>query len=240
MAQFIYFEFRSHYIKEVDRQRTAMSESSQVVQRIVKSGVVAVLRGVCEAQIAPVSRAIYEAGVGAIEVTADGSRVGEKIAAVDRELADTDAVVGAGTVLDSPTAQSVIEAGATFVLAPDCNPEMIRTCNRQEVVSIPGVMTPTEAVTAIEAGADILKMFPATTVGPGHVSALQGPLRGIDIMPTGGVSTENVASFFDAGAVAVGAGSALVDYDAIDDDDMQQVRKTAGEFVDAVESARSQ
>lgn len=216
-----------------------MVEPTQVEERILDSGVVAVLRGVDEEQLTSVARAIYEAGVGAIEVTADGTNVREKITAVDRELADTDAVVGAGTVLDPPTAQSVIDAGATFVLAPDCNPEVIRTCNRHGVVSIPGVVTPTEAVTALEAGADILKLFPATTVGAGHVSSLRGPLGDVDIMPTGGVSPENVAAFFDAGAVAVGAGSAIVDYDAIDAGDMERVRKTASEFVEAVRSARS-
>jgi len=172
-------------------------------------------------------------------VTADGKNVRDKIAAVDQELADTAAVVGAGTVLDAPTAQSVIDAGAEFILAPDCNPDMIHTCNRRGVIAIPGVMTPTEAVTAIEAGADILKLFPAATVGAGHVSSLQGPFGDVDIMPTGGITPENVAEFFEAGAVAVGAGSAIVDYDAIDDEDMEQVRDTASEFVDAVASARS-
>ena len=216
-----------------------MASKNQVAQRITESGVVAVLRGVSEDQITAVARALYEGGVGAIELTADGTRVGERIAAVDRELADTDAVIGAGTVLDGPTAQSVIEAGASFVLAPDCNPEMIRTCNRHDVVSVPGVMTPTEAVRGMEAGADMLKMFPATTVGPGHIGALKGPLGDIDIMPTGGVSVDNVEAFFDAGAVAVGAGSALVDYEAIANDDMAQVKATAAEFVEAVEAART-
>lgn len=217
-----------------------MVNTTEIQKRIVDSGVVAVLRGIDDDQITSVARAIHDAGVTALEVTADGKHAGEKIAAVDQELADTDAVVGAGTVLDAPTAQSVIDAGAEFVLAPDCNPEMIRTCNRQGVVSIPGVMTPTEAVTAMEAGADMLKMFPATTVGPGHVGALQGPLGDVDIMPTGGVSPNNVNDFFEAGAVAVGAGSAIIDYDAIAAGDMDQVRETAGEFVDAVEAARLQ
>jgi len=127
-------------------------------------------------------------------VTADGKNVRDKIAAVDQELADTAAVVGAGTVLDAPTAQSVIDAGAEFILAPDCNPDMIHTCNRRGVIAIPGVMTPTEAVTAIEAGADILKLFPAATVGAGHVSSLQGPFGDVDIMPTGGITPKTSLS----------------------------------------------
>ncbi|SFS89632.1 bifunctional 4-hydroxy-2-oxoglutarate aldolase/2-dehydro-3-deoxy-phosphogluconate aldolase [Halostagnicola kamekurae] len=215
-----------------------MAHHDSVTDRLVESGVIAVLRGIDADQIVPVARAIHDAGVNGIEVTADGDRAREKIAAVDEELSDTDAVVGAGTVLDAPTAQSVIDAGAKFVLAPDVNPDVITTCNRHGVVSVPGVMTPTEAVTAVEAGADILKMFPATTVGPGHISALQGPLGNLPIVPTGGVSTDNVAEFFDAGALAVGAGSAIVDYDAIEAGDMEQVQETAAEFVDAVEAAR--
>ncbi|NKE37343.1 bifunctional 4-hydroxy-2-oxoglutarate aldolase/2-dehydro-3-deoxy-phosphogluconate aldolase [Natronococcus sp. JC468] len=216
-----------------------MANASGVRERIVDGGVIAILRGIDEERIASVARAIHEAGVTALEVTADGERTGAKIAAVDRELAGTDAVVGAGTVLDPAAAQSVVDAGAEFVLAPDCNPAVIRACNRRGVVSIPGVMTPSEAVTAVEAGADMLKLFPATTVGPGHVGALRGPLGDVDVVPTGGVSPENVGDFFAAGAVAVGAGSAIVDGDAVAAGDAEQIRETAAAFVDAVESART-
>ena len=215
-----------------------MAGHTDVIRQIGNSGVVAVLRGIDEERIAATARAMYEAGVGAIEVTADGTRTREKIAAVDRELAETDAVVGAGTVLDEATTEAVVDAGATFVLAPDCNPTVIQTCNRHGVAAIPGVMTPAEAVAAIETGADILKMFPAATVGPEHIGALQGPLGDVRVMPTGGVTTENIEPFFDAGAFAIGAGSAIVNYDAVEDGEMDRVRETAAAFVDAVESAR--
>lgn len=217
-----------------------MTEKRAVRERIVDGGVIAVLRGVDEAQIVPVARAMHDAGVDALEITADGTRAAEQIAAVDRELADTDAVVGAGTVLDASTAQSVIDAGASFVVSPHTDADVVRTCNRHGVLVAPGVMTPTEAVTAMEAGADLLKMFPASTVGPGHIGALAGPLGDVDIVPTGGVSRDNVADFFDAGAVAVGAGGAIVDDAAIADGDMDRVRATAASFVDAVEAARSE
>lgn len=217
-----------------------MTDRQRVRDRIVDSGIIAILRGIDADRIGPVARAIHEAGVGAIEITADGTRVGAKIATVDRELADTEAVVGAGTVLDAPTAQSVIDAGAEFVLAPDTTPEVVTTCNRHGVVSIPGVMTPTEAVTAVEAGADMLKLFPASTVGPGHVGALQGPLGDLPIVPTGGIGPENVDDFFDAGAVAVGVGSSIVDYDAVERGDFERVRETAARVVDAVDAARDE
>lgn len=209
-----------------------------VQQRLVESGVVAVLRGIPRDKIVEVATAIHEGGVTALEITADAERYPEMISAVSEELSGTDAVVGAGTVTDAPTARTAIDAGAEFVLAPDLNERVISVCNREGVVSVPGIMTPTEAVTAMEAGADILKMFPASTVGPGHVSALRGPLGDIPIMPTGGVSADDISDYFEAGAVAVGAGSALVNYDAIENDDMDGVTQRAAEFVDAVEAAR--
>ena len=205
---------------------------------IVDSGVTAVLRGISEDDIVPVARAIHDGGVRSLELTADAKRCSEMIAAVDRELEGTDAIVGAGTVMDAAAARNVIEAGAEFVLAPNLNEAVIDVCNRAGVVAIPGVMTPTEAAAAMAAGADVLKMFPASTVGPGHIGALQGPLGDIPIMPTGGVSADNVADYFDAGAVAVGAGSSLVDYDAIEAGDMDQVEASAAEFVETVENAR--
>ncbi|WP_225335496.1 bifunctional 4-hydroxy-2-oxoglutarate aldolase/2-dehydro-3-deoxy-phosphogluconate aldolase [Halomicrobium urmianum] len=215
-----------------------MTSKQETYERIVESGVTAVLRGIDEDDIVPVAKAIHEGGVTALEVTADGKRASEKIAAIDRELADTDAVVGAGTVMDAAAARNVVEAGAQFVLAPNLNEDVIEVCNRAGVVCVPGVMTPTEADRAMAAGADMLKMFPASTVGPGHIGAIQGPLGDVPIMPTGGVSTDNVADYFDAGAVAVGAGSALVDYDAIEQEDWDGVRESAAEFVAAVEAAR--
>jgi 2-dehydro-3-deoxyphosphogluconate aldolase/(4S)-4-hydroxy-2-oxoglutarate aldolase len=215
-----------------------MTRKQEVYQALIDSGVTAVLRGIPEDQMVDVAAAIHEGGVRALELTADAKRCSDMIAAVDRELEDTGAVIGAGTVMDAAAARNVIEAGAEFVLAPNLNPEVVDVCNRAGVVCVPGVMTPTEAAAAMEAGADILKMFPAKTVGPSHIGALQGPLGDVPIMPTGGVSVDNVADYFDAGAVAVGAGSALVDYEGIENDDMDQVRESAAEFVDAVDAAR--
>ncbi|MFA9516398.1 bifunctional 4-hydroxy-2-oxoglutarate aldolase/2-dehydro-3-deoxy-phosphogluconate aldolase [Halopenitus sp. H-Gu1] len=216
-----------------------MARKQEVAEKLEESGVVAVLRDIPADQIVEVAEAIHEGGVTALEITADADQYAEMIAAVDDQLADTDAVVGAGTVLDVPTARNAIEAGAEFVLAPDSQEPVIEVCNDEEVVAVPGIMTPTEAVNAMNAGADMLKLFPASTVGPGHIGALHGPLGDVPVMPTGGVSVDNVADYFAAGAVAVGAGSALVNYEAIDAGDMDGVRERAREFVQAVEAARS-
>ena len=216
-----------------------MTNKQAVRDSIIDSGVTAVMRGIPEDDIVDVAEAIHAGGVTALELTADAKRCSEMIAKVDRALEGTDAVIGAGTVMDAAAARNVIEAGAEFVLAPNLNEEVIEVCNRESVVAIPGVMTPTEADAAMAAGADILKMFPAKTVGPSHIGALQGPLGDVPIMPTGGVSADNVDDYFDAGAVAVGAGSALVNYEAIEAGDMDGVREQAAEFVQAVEDARN-
>jgi len=215
-----------------------MTRKEEVRQRIVDSGVTAVLRGIDEEHIVPVAEAVYEGGVTALEVTADAKRCSDLIADVDRAMGGTDAVVGAGTVMDAAAARNVIEAGAQFVLTPTLNEAVVEVCNRESVLCIPGVMTPTEADRAMAAGADMVKMFPASTVGPDHIGALQAPLGDIPVMPTGGVDQDNVADYFDAGAVAVGVGSALVDYDAIEREDWDAVRESAAAFVAAVEDAR--
>jgi len=211
---------------------------TETLNRIEDSGVVAVLRGIDAGDIVPVARAVHEGGVTALEITADATRCSEMIADVDRDLEETDALVGAGTVMDAPAARNVIGAGAEFVVAPNLNEAVIETCNRAGVAVAPGVMTPTEADRAMAAGADAIKMFPASTVGPGHISALRGPLGDVPVMPTGGVDTDTVADYFEAGAFAVGAGSALVDYDAIEREDWDAVRDSAAAFVAAVEDAR--
>ncbi|MCU4972034.1 bifunctional 4-hydroxy-2-oxoglutarate aldolase/2-dehydro-3-deoxy-phosphogluconate aldolase [Halobacteria archaeon AArc-m2/3/4] len=216
-----------------------MADKLETYQQIVDAGVVAVMRGIDEEDIVPVAKALYEGGVVALEVTADATRATDMIADVDRALEDTDAVVGAGTVLDESMAVNVIEAGADYILAPHFDEGMVTACNRYGKVSIPGVATPTEAVEAAEAGADMLKVFPASDLGPGYISAIQGPLGQLPIVATGGVSPDNVNEFFDAGSTAVGAGSAMIDYDAIERGDMDGVREHAERFVEAVENARS-
>ncbi|MBX0287684.1 bifunctional 4-hydroxy-2-oxoglutarate aldolase/2-dehydro-3-deoxy-phosphogluconate aldolase [Haloarcula salinisoli] len=216
-----------------------MTRKQEVKSALLDSGVTAVLRNIPEDQMVDVARAVHDGGVRALELTADAKRCSDQVAAVDRALEDTDAIVGVGTVMDPAAARNAIEAGAEFILGPHFDEDVVEVCNREGVLCIPGVMTPTEAADAMAAGADMLKMFPASTVGPGHISAIQGPLGDVPIMPTGGVDAENVADYFEAGAVAVGAGSALVDYEAIRNKDMEGVRESAAEFVEAVEQARN-
>ncbi|MDV7349866.1 bifunctional 4-hydroxy-2-oxoglutarate aldolase/2-dehydro-3-deoxy-phosphogluconate aldolase [Halorubrum distributum] len=211
---------------------------NETLSRLVDSGVVAVLRGVPADQLIEITEALREGGVTAVEITADTPDVAEKLGEVAGSF-DDEVVVGTGTVLDSETARTTLMAGAEFVVSPSLHEDVIETCNRYGAVSAPGVMTPTEAIRGYEAGADFVKVFPAKTVGPAHLGAMKGPLGQIPMMPTGGVSPDNAAEYIDAGAFAVGAGGALVDYDAAERGDYEVITETAREFTRVVDAARA-
>ena len=211
---------------------------NETLSRIADSGVVAVLRGVDADQLVGIAEALQAGGVDVVEITADTPAVTDLI----ETLTDTfdDLVVGTGTVLDAETARSTIAAGAAFVVSPSLHEDVIETCNRYGVVCAPGVMTPTEAIRGYEAGADFVKVFPAKTVGPDHLAAMKGPLGQIPMMPTGGVGPTNAGEYVEAGAFAVGAGGALVDYEAAARGDYEVITETAREFTRVVEDARSE
>ncbi|WP_418281681.1 bifunctional 4-hydroxy-2-oxoglutarate aldolase/2-dehydro-3-deoxy-phosphogluconate aldolase [Halorubrum sp. DTA98] len=211
---------------------------NETLSRLVDSGVVAVLRGVEADQLIGIADALRAGGVTAVEITADTPNVAELIDDVSSSFDDGETVVGTGTVLDAETARTTLMAGAEFVVSPSLHEDVIETCNRYGAVSAPGVMTPTEAIRGYEAGADFVKVFPASTVGPDHLAAMRGPLGQIPMMPTGGIGLDNAADFVDAGAFAVGAGGALVDYDAAERGDYESITETAREFTRIVEDAR--
>ena len=205
--------------------------------RLLDSGVVAVLRDIDADVMIDTIDALQAGGVTAMEITADAPRASQTIGEVASAF-DDDIILGAGTVMDAATASRVVEAGAEFVVSPHFDPDVVTATKRRGAVAGPGIMTPTEAVRATEAGADLLKIFPAATVGAGHLGAIQSALGQLPIMPTGGISPDNVKEFFDAGASVVGAGSALIDYDAIERGDFEAVEERAREFVAAVEAAQ--
>lgn len=202
-----------------------------------ESGVVAVMRGAEPGTVVETAEALVAGGVTALEVTADAPEAIGMIRTLREELGD-DALVGAGTVLDARTAGDAIAAGAQFVVSPSFDRGVVEACNRYGVLCAPGIFTPTEAQRAYEAGADMVKLFPAKSVGPSHLSALRGPLGHLEVMPTGGISPENAGDYLDAGAVCVGAGSALVDTDLVDDGDFGAITERAERFRDAIETAR--
>ena len=147
-------------------------------------------------------------------------------------------VLGAGTVLDPETARAAILAGARFIVGPTLNTAVIDLCHRYDVAVMPGCFSPTEILAAWQAGADIVKVFPATALGPAYFKDLRGPLPQIKLMPTGGVTLENAGDWIAAGAVAIGAGTALIERKAVDAGDYASIADRARRFVDAVRAAR--
>ena len=215
-----------------------MTDRPRTVDRIVDGGVIAVLRGVSDETLEPIATAIADGGITAVEVTADTPGVTEKIDRLSTILADREAVIGAGTILDAATASAVSRAGAEFIVTPTLSAPVMETANREGLPVAPGIMTPTEAQQALELGTDVVKLFPAQTVGPGHIGAIHGPLSQVDVIPTGGITLENAASYIEAGAIAVGVGSALVMDDILAAEDWQGLEERAAAFVETVESAR--
>ncbi|MEF8726114.1 MAG: bifunctional 4-hydroxy-2-oxoglutarate aldolase/2-dehydro-3-deoxy-phosphogluconate aldolase, partial [Candidatus Bipolaricaulota bacterium] len=180
--------------------------------------------------------ALKEGGVHCIEVAMTTPGALEVIDDVTDQIDDV--LVGAGTVLDAETARSAILAGAEYLVSPTTDEDMIKMAKRYDKIVAPGAFTPTEAMTAWEAGADIVKIFPASKLGPGYLSDLKAPLPQLSLMPTGGVSQENAADFFEAGADVVCAGSALIDEEAIDRGGYDVITENAEGLVQAVEAGR--
>ncbi len=212
-------------------------EFSGTLGRIVDSGVVAVMRGAERDIVVDVAEALLAGGITALELTADSEHVVENVAAV-REAVGDEAVVGTGTVYDAGTAREVVDAGAEFVVSPTVERDVVEVCNELGVTVAPGAFTPTEVRTAYEAGADAVKVFPAASAGPKHLSRIGGPMPEVPLMPTGGVGLDNAADYVEAGAVAVGVGSALVADDLVAAGDFERITERAESFVNAVEDAR--
>lgn len=212
---------------------------TEVLQTIEATGVVAVIRLRDPELLQGVVDALMAGGVRALEITMTVPRAVELIAG----LADTlppEFELGAGTVLDADTARLVIEAGARFVVSPIFKPEIIEVCRDEDVVAAPGCFSPTEILTAWEAGADIVKVFPATVLGPGFFKDVRAPLPQVRLMPTGGVTKENAGDWIRAGAVALGVGTAILDAKAIEERRFHVVTENARHFVEAVRRAREQ
>ena len=214
-------------------------DTTEDLQRLVDSGVVAVMRGADADTVLNVADALEAGGVTAFEITADNPDAMELIAEVSASFDESTAIVGAGTVLDAETARAAITSGAEFVVGPTFDPEVVEACNRYGVPVAPGVLTPTEALSAYEAGADVAKVFPASSVGPGHLSSIAGPLPQIPLMPTGGIDLDNVADYIEAGAAVVGAGSALMDGAAISAGEFESITETARGFTRRIAAARA-
>ena len=213
------------------------SRRADVTARIEALGVVAVIRLKDPARLRAVVDAMTEGGVRALEVTMTVPRAVELIRELAPALPDG-FLLGAGTVTDAATARAVIDAGASFVVGPVFRPDVIAACHERDVPVMPGCFTPTEILAAHECGADIVKLFPATALGPQFIRDVRAPLPQVKLMPTGGVSLDNAGEWIRAGAVAVGIGSALLDAKAIENGQFDVITANARRVVEGVATAR--
>lgn len=208
------------------------------LKRILDGGIVAVVRSESSSSLVKVVQALAEGGVTAAEITFTVPDAVEVIRQVRHEVGDK-VVLGAGTVLDPETARAALLAGAEYIVAPVVNIDVIRLCRRYDKVVMPGAFTPTEVVAAWEAGADVVKVFPADVGGPAYLKALRGPLPQVRLMPTGGVDLTTAEAFLKAGACCLGVGGALVESKAIAANDFGRIRGLAGQYAEIVRRFRA-
>jgi 2-dehydro-3-deoxyphosphogluconate aldolase/(4S)-4-hydroxy-2-oxoglutarate aldolase len=208
------------------------------LQRVLDAGIVAVVRAPDPAGLVDVIRALAAGGVTVAEVTLTVPNALDVIRDAKKLLGDS-ILLGAGTVLDPETAVAAHLAGAEFIVSPTLNLDVIRVCTRYGKLVMPGAFTPTEILAAWEAGADVVKVFPADVLGPAFFKAMRGPLPQIRLMPTGGVDLNTAADFLKAGACCLGVGSQLVDPKLVAAKAYDQLRYRAAQYVAAVKEARA-
>ncbi|RUT44692.1 bifunctional 4-hydroxy-2-oxoglutarate aldolase/2-dehydro-3-deoxy-phosphogluconate aldolase [Paenibacillus anaericanus] len=207
------------------------------LQLLKDSGVIAVVRRPPFDQAVLITDALVAGGVQALEITVDTDRAFELITLLKDRYKDR-VLVGAGTVLNAEVAMTAIEAGADFIFSPILDEETVKVTIRSNCISIPGVMTPTEIVTGYQYGADMLKIFPGSSLGVNYIKELSAPLGHIPMMPTGGVTLENVGQFIKAGAVAVGLGGSLIDKKAVEEEQYDVITSRAQQFIKEIQKAR--
>lgn len=211
--------------------------AGEINREIESTGIVAIIRADDSGELIDVVRSLREGGLTCIEVTMTTPSALEVIRAAREKVGD-DAAIGVGTVLDAETARAAILAGAQFVVAPIVDPATIAMCRRYSVPVVPGAMTPTEMVRAHQAGSDFVKAFPSSGLGAGFIKDIRGPLPQIKLIPTGGISLENVGDFIKAGAAAVGVGSALARREWIRKRDYTSIRQAASEWLARIRQSR--
>lgn len=216
-----------------------MATKEQHLARVLKTGLVAVVRADRGDQLADVAEALCAGGVDVLEITFTVPRAHRVLEQVADRLGDK-ILLGAGTVLDPETARIAILSGAEYIVSPHTNVEVIELCNRYSKLSLPGALTPTEVITAWEAGADIVKVFPSDLTGPAYLKALHGPYPHVRLMPTGGVNLKTAPDYLRAGACALGVGSSLVNSKMIAAGNLEPIQSLASQFVSVVRQTRDE
>jgi len=213
---------------------------NEVMERVRSDKIIAIVRGLEGEHMLGLATALYEGGISMIEVTFNQTDPAKWVETTDaiRLISDRFAgkmLVGAGTVMTVEQLHLAYEAGAKYIIAPDVNVEVIRETKRLGLVSFPGAMTPSECVTAYNAGADAVKVFPAGQLGPAYIKAIKAPLSHIPMLAVGGVNEKNAADFIKAGCVGLGVGGMLVNGDLVRRGELDKITALAREYVKAVE-----
>lgn len=210
---------------------------NETLEQIIDNGVISVIRIKEGSSIFKIVEALITGGIRCIEITMTVPKAEEIIYELDKKFSST-IVLGAGTVTDAAKAIDIIESGAKFVVSPILNYEIINVCKDKNVLCIPGCFTPTEIFNALSAGAEMVKLFPASVLGPRYIKDLHGPFPEIKLIPTGGVTVENVGEWIKAGAVAVGIGSQLFDIKAIEEGNFFYITERSTQLIENLNIAR--
>ena len=216
---------------------TMQMRKGEILSRIEESGLVAVVRADSSDQAKRITEAAMKGGAAAMEITYTVPGATEVIRDLQEEFGD-ELIVGAGTVLDAETARIAILAGARYVVSPYLDEDTARLCNRYQIPYMPGVMTIKDVIRGLECGSEVLKVFPGELMGPKVIKAIKGPVPQANLMPTGGVTVDNVGDWIRAGAVAVGAGGSLIGKPEVDG--YETITEKARQFIDQIQSARNE
>lgn len=211
-------------------------DRNKLVQEIGKEKLIVILRGTGQEESLKVVDSLIESGAKFIEVTMNTPNALSILESMASKFGGK-ATFGAGTILNSASAINALNSGACFVVTPTVKEEVIRSCNSMGRPCIIGAFSATEILTAYELGADLVKVFPASIVGPGYIKALRGPLNHIPLVPTGGINLENARAFIDAGAYALGVGSELVDKKAIQEGNFEKIRRDAAKLIELLKGS---
>lgn len=216
-----------------------MPNRSETMNQMIRTGIVAVIRMDDIDRLFKVVEAISAGGIDCIEITMTTPKALEIIRQASERLPEN-IIIGVGSVLDPETANAAIYTGAEFVVGPVYNPAVIRMAHRYDKVCVSGAMTPTEILQAWENGADVVKVFPATTLGSKYFKDVLAPMPQVQLSPTGGVNLQNAGDFIKAGAVFLGVGSALLNKKAIQEEDWPSLTELAAAFINEIRKAREE
>mgnify|MGYP000931101954 FL=1 len=212
-------------------------KNTKAIELIKNTGIVAIMRGIAEEEALRTVEALCNAGVKAVEVTFNTRGADKIITSLIGRFKD-DVIVGAGTVTNPKIAEKAVECGAEFVLAPNTDADVIAVVKNSGKVMVPGAFTPTEVLKCHDMGADIVKVFPVSTVGPKYIRDLRGPYDNIELMAVGGVDVSNAGEYIKAGSISVGVGGSLIRKDLIAKGNYKAIEEIAEKFIYEINSAR--